>query len=406
MGFQPESYGSAMLSAADVVHMVGTEEWDHNAKGGEHVITMEPQQFGKSSIHIESAPRCFAPGELEVGDVMVLAESKSRPPSPPESGTATPSLRIPMCPFRLRPLVPPPNYGAVQEGELYRSAYLQDRNLDFLKLLGIRNVLCLVDTEPSEAYSHWISSQDITRHRVDIAPNKDGQVKTTWDSLCEALLIVMDSARYPLLIHCNQGKHRTGCIIACLRKIQHWPIDDVIAEYQAYANPKARPGDIDLIRAFDPEAVFEYAKHQGRLDDRPFMRRTDSVIANIDALADALAGKPPYCDDIDVSIASNASTFSDDSFETTLPIHNPPPPPTTTTMTTGSLQGVCQRPVLKRSNSQLRASGSSVAEETAGLDPALHDAHDDGATASVVELSDDVLTPPPEATTMKMLGAF
>ncbi len=72
MGFQPESYGSAMLSAADVVHMVGTEEWDHNAKGGEHVITMEPQQFGKSSIHIESAPRCFAPGELEVGDLMVL----------------------------------------------------------------------------------------------------------------------------------------------------------------------------------------------------------------------------------------------------------------------------------------------------------------------------------------------
>ena len=72
MGFQPESYGSAMLSAADVVHMVGTEEWDHNAKGGEHVITMEPQQFGKSSIHIESAPRCFAPGELEVGDMMVL----------------------------------------------------------------------------------------------------------------------------------------------------------------------------------------------------------------------------------------------------------------------------------------------------------------------------------------------
>ncbi len=72
MGFQPESYGSAMLSAADVVHMVGTEEWDQDAKEGGHVITMEPQQLGKSSIHIESVPRDFAPGELEVGDMMVL----------------------------------------------------------------------------------------------------------------------------------------------------------------------------------------------------------------------------------------------------------------------------------------------------------------------------------------------
>ncbi|KAK0249325.1 tyrosine-protein phosphatase siw14 [Friedmanniomyces endolithicus] len=403
MGFQPESYVGAKLSAADVVHIAGAEEWDQDVKGSGHVITMAPQQFEESSIHIENAPQCYAQGELEVGDMMVLVESKSRPPSPPESGAATPSLRITMCPYRLRPLVPPPNYGAVQEGELYRSAYPQDRNLDFLKLLGIRSVLCLVDTEPSEAYSHWISSQAITRHRVDIAPNKDGKVKTTWDSLCEALLIVLDSARYPLLIHCNQGKHRTGCIIACLRKIQHWPIDDIIAEYQAYANPKVRPGDIDLIRAFDPEAVFEYAKRQGRLDDRPFMRRADSVIANIDALADALAGKPPYCDDIDVSMASNASTFSDDSFETTLPIHNAPP--LTTTTTTMTSQGVSQRPGLQRSHSQLRASGSSIAEETGVLDPALHDAHEDGATASVVELFDDVLSPPLEGTTMKMLGA-
>ncbi|EMC97567.1 hypothetical protein BAUCODRAFT_53222, partial [Baudoinia panamericana UAMH 10762] len=155
-----------------------------------------------------------------------------------------------------RSLIPPPNFGATKDGNLYRSAFPQDRNIDFLRSLKFRNVLCLVDTEPSEAYSRWIGDDGIKRLRVDIAPNKDGRVSTTWDSLCAALLLVMDSANYPMYIHCNQGRHRTGCVLACLRKIQRWPIEDILAEYEAYANPKVRTGDVDLIRAFDPEAVF------------------------------------------------------------------------------------------------------------------------------------------------------
>lgn len=72
MGFQPESYVGAKLSAADVVHIAGAGEWDQDVKGNGHVITMAPQQFEESSIHIENAPQCYAQGELEVGDMMVL----------------------------------------------------------------------------------------------------------------------------------------------------------------------------------------------------------------------------------------------------------------------------------------------------------------------------------------------
>ncbi|TKA38990.1 hypothetical protein B0A55_13761, partial [Friedmanniomyces simplex] len=62
-----------------------------------------------------------------------------------------------------------------------------------------------------------------------------------------------------------------------------------------------------------------------------------------------------------------------------------------------------ERPGLQRSTSQLFASSSSslVAAEPVVLDSTLHDTA--GATASVVELSDDVLTPPAEAS-MNMLG--
>ncbi|KAK5697025.1 tyrosine-protein phosphatase siw14 [Elasticomyces elasticus] len=371
MGHLPESYGGSVKSATEVVYLAPAQEI-----GGQEAMD------GVERLN----------EELKAGDP---AEAASRPPSPPESGTVTPALRIPPCPSRLMPLVPPPNYGASKNGTVFRSAYPQDRNLDFLKLLGVRSLLCLVETEPSEAYSRWIQGQHITRLRVDIAANKEGKTGTTWDSLCEALLIVMDSANYPLYIHCNQGKHRTGCLIACLRKIQHWDIDDIIAEYQTYAWPKARPGDIALIRSFDPEAVFDYAKRHGHLDNHPFMKRSDSIIANIDGLADALAGKAPYCDDIDVSMASNASTFSDDSMDMDLPFHNAGPAPAEQ----------FQRPSLQRTMSQLEVTSDSESAEPILLDPSLSDT---GATSgttvpttSVVELSEDMLSPP-EATS-KML---
>ncbi|KAI6811753.1 hypothetical protein KC340_g18146 [Hortaea werneckii] len=234
----------------------------------------------------------------------------SRPPSPP-SGTQTPSLRLEECPPRLRPQIPPPNYGAVKPGLLFRSAFPQDRNLDFLEDLNIRTILSFVPTEPSEKYTSWLHTSSIIRHRIDIAPNKSGRthVQTSRDSLCEALLLLLDRANYPLYLHCNQGRHRTGCVVACLRKIQRWPIEDVLDEYRVYASPKVREGDVELIRRFEPEWVFQFAKERGYLDQsnqrlgkwgRPgddqsaggfFMKRMDSSIADIDALAEAL-GSP------------------------------------------------------------------------------------------------------------------
>lgn len=73
----------------------------------------------------------------------------------------------------------------------------------------------------------------------------------------------MDGANHPLWIHCNQGRHRTGCVVACYRKIQGVPIEQILEEYIAYASPKARPGDIALIKSFDPDALFKYAQESG-----------------------------------------------------------------------------------------------------------------------------------------------
>ncbi|KAK5171271.1 tyrosine-protein phosphatase siw14 [Saxophila tyrrhenica] len=249
--------------------------------------------------------------------------AKSRPPSPPESGSATPRVTIAPCPIRLRPYIPPPNYGTVELHKVFRSSFPQDRHMDFVKTLGIRSMLTLVDTESSDGYQEWVRDSGITQKMINVATNKDGYVSTTVDSICEALLFVMDSSNHPLYIHCNQGKHRTGCIVACLRKVQRMPIEDIIAEYRVYSEPKARPGDIAFIESFDPESVFSYAKTHGYLDGpSQRLKRLDSNVTNVDTLAAALSAGAMAGEVAEEvlygSSVSPTSTTSDEAMEITL----------------------------------------------------------------------------------------
>jgi len=55
-----------------------------------------------------------------------------------------------------------------------------------------------------------------------------------------ALDVVLDCANHPVLIHCNQGKHRTGCLVGCLRRMQRWSMIAIFDEYRRFAADKAR----------------------------------------------------------------------------------------------------------------------------------------------------------------------
>lgn len=230
-------------------------------------VTMTEAQTGTIEVTQTTEDLTLLPAAaLPVDGSTDNVDHKSRPPSPP----TRPDSPYAAYPSRLQPLLPPPNFGAVIDHKVFRSAFPQDRNLDFLEALGVKTLLCFVDTDPSDGYSDFVRSNGVSRVRIDISPNKEGKVKTTVDSICEALLVVLDATNYPLYIHCNQGRHRTGCVIACMRKVQGWPIEAIVAEYEAYANPKTRDGDLEFIRnVFQPEAILEYAKQNGQFERRP-----------------------------------------------------------------------------------------------------------------------------------------
>ena len=70
-------------------------------------------------------------------------------------------------------------------------------------------------------------------------------------------------------------QHRTGCIIACLRKVQSCSTAFALEEYNDYAFPKARPDDVRFIESFDPSPVKEMAANSGFCTTTPLESMTD-----------------------------------------------------------------------------------------------------------------------------------
>jgi tyrosine-protein phosphatase SIW14 len=62
--------------------------------------------------------------------------------------------------------------------------------------------------------------------------------------------VVSKRENYPLLIHCNHGKHRTGCVIGVFRKCNMWDTERIIDEYRSFAAPKVRETDLKYLKEF------------------------------------------------------------------------------------------------------------------------------------------------------------
>ena len=87
-----------------------------------------------------------------------------------------------------------------------------------------------------------------------VTGNKEPFDEIPEDVIRAALHAVMDPKNHPVLIHCNQGKHRTGCLVGCLRKVQRWSLVAIFEEYRRFAGSKARVVDQHFIERFQPSA--------------------------------------------------------------------------------------------------------------------------------------------------------
>ncbi|AMD21538.1 HFL318Cp [Eremothecium sinecaudum] len=157
------------------------------------------------------------------------------------------------------PIVPPLNFCPV-ERFLYRSGQPSAVNFPFLLNLGLRTIIWLANEEPQDALLAFCDLHDIRLQFAAINPD-GGEDDNPWDGLTEhsivsALQTIVDQANYPLLVCCGMGRHRTGTVIGCLRRIMGWNLASVSEEYRRFTGSRGGRILVELlIETFDTKSV-------------------------------------------------------------------------------------------------------------------------------------------------------
>lgn len=144
-------------------------------------------------------------------------------------------------------LVPPNNFSMVEDG-LYRSGFPEPSNFPFLETLNLKSIIYLCPEPYPEEHWKFLESHNIRLFQFGIEGTKDTVPE---EVISQALRILIDVRNYPVLIHCKRGKHRTGCVVGCLRKLQNWCLSSVFEEYQRFAGTKSRDTDKKFMETYD-----------------------------------------------------------------------------------------------------------------------------------------------------------
>ncbi|CAN7003341.1 hypothetical protein IGI04_021129 [Brassica rapa subsp. trilocularis] len=147
-------------------------------------------------------------------------------------------------------LVAPQNFAMVENG-IYRSSFPKPEHFGFLTALNLRSIIYLCPEPYPEESLKFYEANNIKLFQFAIESQKDPPTPIPEDTVMAALRVLVDVRNHPILIHCKAGKHRTGCLVGCLRKVQNWCWSSVLEEYQKYAGLKCRQRDMKCIETFD-----------------------------------------------------------------------------------------------------------------------------------------------------------
>lgn len=153
-------------------------------------------------------------------------------------------------------LVPPPNYGMVEEN-FYRSGQPDQLNFPFLEKLGLKSVIWLAPEEPEPGFLDFCVDQNIELHHLGVLYSTNAWDPITEEVVLQALHLLVQPATYPVLVMCNLGRHRTGTVVGCFRKLQRWNLSAILEEYRRFVGgQKYRILNEQFIELFDEELVF------------------------------------------------------------------------------------------------------------------------------------------------------
>ncbi|XP_009609518.1 inositol diphosphatase DSP3-like [Nicotiana tomentosiformis] len=151
-------------------------------------------------------------------------------------------------------LVPPTNFSAVEDNCIYRSGFPQPSNFTFLQSLNLRSIIYLCPEPYPEENLEFLRINNIKLFQFGIDGTKEPSAMSS-SAITEALKVITDVRNHPVLIHCKRGKHRTGCLVGCLRKLQNWCMSAVVEEYKHFAGTKWRETDLKFLESYDVSCI-------------------------------------------------------------------------------------------------------------------------------------------------------
>jgi tyrosine-protein phosphatase OCA1 len=152
-------------------------------------------------------------------------------------------------------LIPPLNFGMVED-DLYRSGEPNVLTFPFLETLHLRTVVYLHPSKPHADFLSFVDEQQIKLIHLGAEESH----RNPWNMLSEGVVIealkyILQPEYYPLLLCCRAGRHRTGTVAGCLRKLQRWNLTSIFEEYRRYADSKVSLLNEQFIELFDTDLV-------------------------------------------------------------------------------------------------------------------------------------------------------
>ena len=88
------------------------------------------------------------------------------------------------------------------------------------------------------------------------SPNRNQSNSTVGEEMVtKALRLLMRRKHYPILITCKTGRALTGCVVACLRKLQGWSLISIFEEYRRFSGFRPQQKHEEFIELFDTDLV-------------------------------------------------------------------------------------------------------------------------------------------------------
>ncbi|KAJ2745346.1 tyrosine-protein phosphatase siw14 [Coemansia sp. BCRC 34301] len=146
-------------------------------------------------------------------------------------------------------IVPPLNFAMIAPG-IYRSGFPNTKSHPFLLQLGLRTIVYVFDGASQPYHQQFLATNSIAFKHFYVAANKEPFVEMDHELVAGILAEVLDTRNHPLLIHCNRGIRRVGCLVGCIRKQQGWAMTAIFDEYQRFSGTKIRISDQEFIEVF------------------------------------------------------------------------------------------------------------------------------------------------------------